>query len=617
MCTVKYIILLSYEMIASQYLYILCITGILVAFIANYLFECEKCVKTCVMFTDWNANECVIDCKCIDNRFNNWLNWFHIDDYSYKLTDDKICQNNYDEETLILKSKASVKPNIVLIVMDDATNYVDPMFDAMPFTKELMMLNGTEFTNAFTSTSFCCPARCQIFTGMYGHNNGVISSSGSYSSMDAFLKPLYLNGSRQINPLNGKCVNNLYRSINMYLKQKNYTNAMFGKYLNGHESSNPRFHSMKFVPPGWDKFDMCVNNYMYIGNMYVMSEWEKGHNVRYKWYGREEKDYLTDVIGKKSTKFIAENRNTSLFLYVASAGPHGPMTSAYRHRDKLKLWDDQFDKYIASRPNYHNNKSIETKASWISNNKNKDELLNLVPFYHKKEPVNIHRLEFRRRMASYYSLDEMIKSIYDEIKLNGELDNTVFILTSDNGFNEGAHGFGHKMTGYEESIRVPLFFSGSPFKKGHKDNRLALLNDISPTILDLVGLYQPAHMDGVSLLNNKLKRKSILLEYGKRKDTEKFTGSLRDVSEFKMISDIAPTVLAYDVNPYIGIRTNNHTLIEYYNTTHKEYELYDIRQDPYQIINLANNKLYSGNMENLKNRLRRLETCYGQECNFI
>lgn len=593
----------------------------IILFIVNYLFECEKCVKTCVMFSDLNANECVNTCMCIDNRFNNWLNWYHVDDYSYKLTDDPICMNNYDEETLVLKEKnthsvISNVPNIVLIVMDDASNYVDPMFSAMPFSKELFMSNGTEFENAFTSTSFCCPARCQLFTGMYGHNVGVMSSSGSYASMEAFLKPLYLNGSRQINKSNMKCINNLYRSLNMYLKQKNYTNGMFGKYLNGHESTNSRFHSMKFVPPGWDKFDMCVNNYMYIGNMYVMSEWEKGKNVKYKWYGKREKDYLTDVIGRKSVNFIKNNPSNPLFLYVAPTAPHGPMTSPYRHRDKLKMWDEQFDKFISNRPNYHNNDSIKNKASWIKNNKNRDDLLNLKPFYYKNNPINIHRLEFRRRMGSYYALDEMVKSIYDEIKINGKLNNTVFILTSDNGFNEGAHGFGHKMTGYEESVKIPLLISGPMFKKGHKEKKLALLHDISPTILDILGLKQPDHMDGLSLLN-KIQRKSVLFEYGKRKDDEIFTGSLKDVSEFKMIADIAPDTLAYDVNPYVGIRTEKYTLLEYYDKNKKEYELYDIIKDPFQLHNLADNDFYSYEMTKLKLKMKKLEECSGLECNMI
>lgn len=615
-------------MIIFKCFYLVCGFFVLLAFVVNYLFECEKCVKSCVMFNDWNANECVVDCKCADNRFNNWLNWYHVDDYSYKLTDDPICVNNYDETPLILKNKKiknKTKPNIVLIVMDDGSNYVDPMFEAMPFSKKLFELNGTEFVNAFTSTSFCCPARCQIFTGMYGHNNGVISSSGSYSSMNAFLKPLYLNGSRQINQENGKCINNLYRSINVYLKQQNYTNGMFGKYLNGHESSHPRFHSMKFVPPGWDQFDMCVNNYMYTGNMYVMSEWNAIENkVRYKWYGREEKDYLTDVIGRKSVKFIRDNRNNNnknpLFMYVASTAPHGPMTSAYRHRDKLKLWDDKFDKYIASRPNYHSAESIKTKSSWIKKLPNRDELLNLTPLYHSKTPVNVHRVEFRRRMGSYYALDEMIKSIYDEIELRGELENTIWILTSDNGLSQGAHGKAHKMDGYEESIRVPLFIAGGQFKKGHKDLRLVTLHDIAPTLLDTVGLYAPDHMDGISLLDDTSNRNSVLLEYGKRKDGEEYTGNLKDVSEFKVIADIAPDTFAYDVNAYVGIRTVNYTLIEYYdqlNKSNSEFELYDLTKDPYQIYNLVYNGTFHSEMQNLKERLAKLEVCEGINCNTI
>lgn len=602
---------------------------IIVGFIINHVFEAEKCVKSCIMFDDLNANECVIACNSIDNRFNNWLNWYHID--KYPKTDDPICFNNNDNEVKILKQKPasnfeSLKelPNIIIIMMDDASNYVDPMFDVMPFSKELFKLNGTEFSNAFTSTSFCCPARCQFFTGMYGHSNGVISSTGSYSSMEAFIKPLHLNESRQINPSNGKCINNLYRSINMYMKQKNYSTALFGKYLNGHESSNSRFHSMNFVPVGWDKFDMCVNNYMYIGNMYVMAEYDiKTNKVEYKWYGRKEEDYLTDVIGNKVVKFLKENKNEKLFVVATPTAPHCPMTSAYRHRHLLTKWDSKFDEVIANRPNYHNLKELETKSSWLRNNaKERQELLKIKPFYYKKEPVNIHRLEFRKRMASYASVDDgIVKKIYDEVKSQGKLNNTIFILTSDNGFNEGAHGLGHKMSGYEESIRIPLFISGSPFMKGHVDNRLTLINDIAPTILDIIGLIPPSHIDGKSLLGQKfLHRKSVLLEYGKRKKSEKYTGTLKDTSEFKMITDISPEPTSLDVPPYVGIRTDSFTLIEYYNQTNSsftEHEMYDLRRDKYQLKNLIGDKFYSHIEQDLKRRLKKLEICSGQECNEI
>jgi arylsulfatase A-like enzyme len=155
------------------------------------------------------------------------------------------------------------------------------------------------------------------------------------------------------------------------------------------------------------------------------------------------------------------------------------------------------------------------------------------------------------------------------------------------------------------------------FKKGHKNHKLTLLHDIAPTLLELIGLEQPSHMDGISLLNNKINRESILLEYGKRKDDEVFTGSLKDVSEFKMIADIAPTTLAYDVNPYVGIRTHEYTMLKYYNQTHHEYELYNIKKDPFQLENLANKAEYVNLIFELARRLNKLEQCSGIECNTI
>jgi N-acetylglucosamine-6-sulfatase len=359
--------------------------------------------------------------------------------------------------------------------------------------------------------------------------------------------------------------------------------------------------------------------------MYVMAEWNSKENkVRHKWYGRKESDYLTDVIAKKSVKFIQDHRQDGkkdpLFLYVASTAPHAPMTSAPRHRDKLEYWDKRFDEFVSSRPNYHSNLSVSTKSSWLKNNSNeRDELLNTVPYYHKKEPLNVHKLEWRRRMSSYYSLDDMVKSIHDELREKNELDNTVFILVSDNGFNLGAHKLSHKMTGYEESVRIPMYFSGKSFKAGAKDMKLALLNDITPTILDILGYIQPDHMDGQSLTSSK-RRKSVLLEYGKRKKTEKYTGGMEVISEFKMITDIAPKSLAFDVHPYIAIRTDDFMLINYYNMTEfeqSEYELYNMKRDPYQIRNVINELRYRHDVSQLKSRLEKLSTCYGKECNYI
>ena len=607
--------------------YMLFIAGAL-AFGAIYFGYCNNCITSCVVFTDQLPSTCNYEgcrmCAYVDNRFKNWLNWWHTDDYSYKLTDDPVCKDNYADTPIITElPDGKSKPNIILFVLDDLDEMISPYFEAMPFAQKLFQQNGTHFTNGFTSTSFCCPARCQIFTGMYGHNNGVISSYGSYSSVDAFRKPLYLNGTRQTNKL-GQCINNEKRSVPLFLQKfGNYKTAIFGKYLNGFE--NDIFSNVNYVPEGWDQFDIGSNNYQYIGNMYVMTEWDSDkNNLKYKWHGTDEQDYLTDVISRRSVNFIDKHRlngqTNPLFMYVAPTAPHFPQTAAKRHMHKLKYWDDRFEEIVASRPNYHSHESLKTKSRWISHNSElRDDILNITAkTCYGSINFNIHRLEFRKRMGTLYALDEMFEAVYNKIKELGELDNTIFGLVSDNGFNLGSHKLYHKMSANDESVRIPFYLSGLNFKKNVVDTRLVLLNDLAPTFLSLANFVVPDHMDGIDLTTDQ-SRRGILLEYGKLKAGEEFTGNLNRAAEFKMIVNIAPKTLGYDVQPYIGIRTHDYLLVMHYNKTYDEvdteYELYDMKTDPYQIVNVYSNDTYRDVATDLKVRLFKLAHCSNKkEC---
>lgn len=592
---------------------------------------CDNCIKSCSVFTSFPVSECSNRCgfcKVFDNRFTNWLNWYHVDDYSYLKTDEKMCHNNYAETPKLEPNKNNKnnnkkKPNIVLIVLDDLDAY-SPYFSAMKFARRLFKVNGTHFINGHTSTSFCCPARCQIFTGMYGHNNGVLSSYGTYGSVNAFRKPYNLNGTRMTE--NGKCINNEFRSLPVYLqKYGKYKTGIFGKYLNGFESDT--YSTINYVPIGWDQFDITTNNFQYVGHMYTMTKWDIETNiVKYKWYGREPENYLTDVIATKAVKFInkhSKNKNSDpLFLYLAPTAPHFPQTGAHRHLKYLKYWESKFEEYFGSRPNFHSDESVNGKSSWLkSNSAIRDLLLNMkTDNWYSKDNINIHKLEFAKRMTTLYAIDEMLIRVYNAIKDQGKLDNTIFMLVSDNGFNMGSHKLYHKMTPYEESIRIPFYMSGSGIKKGHIDDRLVLLNDLAPTILNMAGFETPSHMDGIDLNTNK-SRSGILIEYGKfmKNKNEDFTGNLNRVSEFKMAAKLTPYYMGFDVPPYTAIKTYNHLYVEYSdinNLNQSEYELYDMKSDPHQIHNIYNQTLKNnvGLIEQLRTKLKQLETCYGTEC---
>ena len=121
------------------------IFAIMIVPLTLFMGYCNNCIKGCIVFTDMSADECINDCRfCenVDNRFNNWLNWWHTDDYSYKLSDDPKCTNNYAPppvlETKSDKSSFSKPPNIILFVLDDLDEMISPYFEAMTFSKELL-----------------------------------------------------------------------------------------------------------------------------------------------------------------------------------------------------------------------------------------------------------------------------------------------------------------------------------------------------------------------------------------------------------------------------------------------------------------------------------------------
>src|SRR5205807_10426222 len=74
---------------------------------------------------------------------------------------------------------------------------------------------------------------------------------------------------------------------------------------------------------------------------------------------------------------------------------------------------------------------------------------------------------YRCRLASLLAEDAGVKKIYDALAATGELDNTLLVFTSDNGFMHGEHRVKTgKVVPYEESIRVPLLIRGPGFSGG-------------------------------------------------------------------------------------------------------------------------------------------------------
>jgi arylsulfatase A-like enzyme len=95
----------------------------------------------------------------------------------------------------------------------------------------------------------------------------------------------------------------------------------------------------------------------------------------------------------------------------------------------------------------------------------------------------------RQRLETLQSVDRGVSAIVSAVRAAGELDNTVFVFTSDNGYMVGQHRVGEgKVLPYEPSIHVPLVVRGPGFPAGVIRSKLVATQDLAPTFLDLATL---------------------------------------------------------------------------------------------------------------------------------
>ena len=123
-------------------------------------------------------------------------------------------------------------------------------------------------------------------------------------------------------------------------------------------------------------------------------------------------------------------------------------------------------------------------------------------------------------LRSLAAVDESIGTVLKTLEELGELENTVVIFSSDNGYFMGEHTFKDKRLAYENSMRVPMLIRYPKYFKGQSVVSNQCLNiDVAPTILDIAGIEKPDYMQGESMLDLLIGksdsdwRKSFLFEY--------------------------------------------------------------------------------------------------------
>jgi arylsulfatase A-like enzyme len=194
------------------------------------------------------------------------------------------------------------------------------------------------------------------------------------------------------------------------------------------------------------------------------------------------------------------------------------------------------------------------------------------------------------------AVDEGVGMILKTLEQRGDLDNTVIVFAGDNGYFFGEHHVGDKRLAYEESMRIPMLMRYPKLAKpGGTIDKIVLNIDLAPTLLDLAGEAVPPGMQGRSwrpLLEGKNAdwRKSFLYEYW---------------------LDLKPTI-----PDMVGVRTDDWKFVRYPGANDID-ELYDLKNDPIEMHNLAQDSGQAEKKRELAAELDRLmrETNYASPPN--
>ena len=331
-------------------------------------------------------------------------------------------------------------------------------------------------------------------------------------------------------------------TIATMLKNVGYQTRFFGKYLNSYP-----FGRRPFNPPGWETFQAFVGRYGYY-------DYTLAGGSKYLHFGTAETDYATDKIGALAVDAArTASPKRPIFMELAPISPHWPFEIAPRHADACR------DRTFTLPPNF-NATDTRGEPAWLA----------------AEGPKSVRSVTdaYRRTCAMLASVDEMVDAVIRELARERRLANTYVVFTSDNGYHSVAHRMIlGKRTAYREDTIVPMVVIGPGVPAGVRTDAVTSTVDLAPTFLNLFGAQGPAWLDGRAL-NGMLASGTEPPDWRTGVVSESLVMSTPDDPDYE---EQSPT-------PFTALHTKDWLFVAYSNG---ERELYDEKNDPYELNNLA------------------------------
>ncbi len=483
------------------------------------------------------------------------------------------------------------RPNILYIMSDDHAAHAIGAYggrlaelDPTP-TIDRLAEEGILFENAFCTNSICAPSRACVITGQYPHTNGAYDLGGKIET------------ARQYLPTE--------------LKKAGYHTAMVGKW------------HLKEEPGAFDFYTVLPGQGDYYNPTFRTQGEKKWPNNTVKFENTHSSVAITDI----SLEWLKEgwDKEKPFFLMHHYKAPHDYFENDRKYDDYLadveipqpeNLWLENQPKFGSIATLGYDGELIPHIGTSIGNRNPRrsyaDDLPRLFPeeFPDGYDPSKLTDAEvktyaynayLRKYLRCVKGIDDNLARLFAHLEEIGEMDNTVILYTGDQGFMLGEHDYQDKRWMYDESMRMPFLVRyPETIKAGTRTDAIVENVDYAPTMLAFARVETPDYMQGRSFKE--------ICETGKEPEGWKQEAYYRYWMH-----------MAHHDNPgNVGIRTKNHKLIYYYGCNYKgEYqtppgwELYDLKKDPTEIVNVYDDPAYADVVADLKTRLANLRKHIG------
>ncbi len=444
------------------------------------------------------------------------------------------------------------RPNVLVVTVDDLASVDMPY---LPRVRRLMEKGGVAFSDALAPTPLCAPSRASLLSGQYAQNHGVLSITGPSGGYAAFTDQDTIATAHQA---------------------AGYDTLFTGKYINGYGKNGTE----QDLPAGWTDWRATIDpsTYNFI-------------NPKMNCNGviARAQGYTTDVMTAHAQEMISADRGgRPWFAWVNFVAPHtggpaGPGDPKLLYRDTTAAFETTVP-HPRDR-NYFRKVPLPLLPSSFPDGDA------LVPAH---APANAKRFDalqkraldivYQRRIEAARGLDRAMAKLIRTLRKTKQLDRTLIVFHSDNGYAIGPHNMNGKRFHYDESLRVPLYLRGPGLPQGVVVPTAVTIPDVVATIFAATGVEPPRPLDGVDLL-----------------PWISAPAQVRVVPIASWAADQARW-------QYRGVRLGPWTYVEY---RRGGAELYNRDSDPYEVQNLADDPAYADVSATLSTLTERYRACAG------